>query len=89
MSSLAGCCCGQLTGDPEASCPQIAVANNLPDLLLRGRQLVEPVASIWPIRGYSVGFLARIGELVTGAVADWIGGNEQSDDVTTVLARAR
>jgi len=33
--------------------------------------------------------LARISELVTGAVADWIGGNEQPDDVTLVLARAR
>ena len=37
----------------------------------------------------SGGFLARISELVTGAVADWIGGNEQPDDVTIVLARAR
>ena len=33
--------------------------------------------------------LARISELLTGAVADWIGGNEQPDDVTLVLARAR
>jgi sigma-B regulation protein RsbU (phosphoserine phosphatase) len=33
--------------------------------------------------------LARISELVTGAVIDWIGGNEQPDDVTLVLARAR
>jgi sigma-B regulation protein RsbU (phosphoserine phosphatase) len=33
--------------------------------------------------------LSRISELVTGAVADWIGGNEQPDDVTLVLARAR
>ncbi len=33
--------------------------------------------------------LARISEVVTGAVADWIGGNEQPDDVTLVLARAR
>ncbi len=33
--------------------------------------------------------LSRISETVTGAVADWIGGNEQPDDVTLVLARAR
>jgi sigma-B regulation protein RsbU (phosphoserine phosphatase) len=33
--------------------------------------------------------LARITEIVTGAVDDWIGDNEQPDDVTLVLARAR
>ena len=33
--------------------------------------------------------LARISEMVTSAVADWIGMNEQPDDVTVVLARAR
>ena len=33
--------------------------------------------------------LARISEVVTSAVADWIGGAEQPDDVTLVLARAR
>ncbi len=33
--------------------------------------------------------LARISEAVTGAVADWIAGGEQPDDVTLVLARAR
>jgi sigma-B regulation protein RsbU (phosphoserine phosphatase) len=33
--------------------------------------------------------LARISEVLTGAVADWIGGNEQPDDVTVVLARAK
>ncbi len=33
--------------------------------------------------------LARISELVTGAVTDWIAGGEQPDDVTLVLARAR
>ncbi|MGA7463362.1 MAG: SpoIIE family protein phosphatase [Candidatus Korobacteraceae bacterium] len=33
--------------------------------------------------------LARITEVVTGAVADWIAGGEQPDDVTLVLARAR
>jgi sigma-B regulation protein RsbU (phosphoserine phosphatase) len=33
--------------------------------------------------------LARISELVTTAVEDWIGENEQPDDVTLVLARAR
>jgi sigma-B regulation protein RsbU (phosphoserine phosphatase) len=33
--------------------------------------------------------LQRITELVTAAVDDWIGGAEQPDDVTLVLARAR
>jgi sigma-B regulation protein RsbU (phosphoserine phosphatase) len=33
--------------------------------------------------------LERITELVTAAVDDWIGGAEQPDDVTLVLARAR
>src|SRR5205807_8900134 len=33
--------------------------------------------------------LARISEVVTAAVDDWIGGAEQPDDVTLVLARAR
>jgi sigma-B regulation protein RsbU (phosphoserine phosphatase) len=33
--------------------------------------------------------LERITEIVTTAVADWIGENEQPDDVTLVLARAR
>ncbi len=33
--------------------------------------------------------LPRISEAVTGAVADWIAGGEQPDDVTLVLARAR
>lgn len=33
--------------------------------------------------------LARVCELVTAAVSDWIGPNEQPDDVTLVLARAR
>jgi len=33
--------------------------------------------------------LERITEIVTVAVNDWIGGNEQPDDVTLVLARAR
>jgi sigma-B regulation protein RsbU (phosphoserine phosphatase) len=33
--------------------------------------------------------LARISEIVTGAVTDWIAGGEQPDDVTLVLARAR
>lgn len=33
--------------------------------------------------------LARITETVTGAVDDWIGENEQPDDITLVLARAR
>ncbi|HYN16062.1 MAG TPA: SpoIIE family protein phosphatase [Terriglobales bacterium] len=33
--------------------------------------------------------LARISEMVTSAVSDWIGSSEQPDDVTVVLARAR
>lgn len=33
--------------------------------------------------------LTRISELVTAAVADWIGGAEQPDDITIVLARPR
>ncbi len=33
--------------------------------------------------------LSRISEVVTTAVADWIAGGEQPDDVTLVLARAR
>jgi len=33
--------------------------------------------------------LARISEVVTAAVDDWIGANEQPDDITLVLARAR
>ncbi len=33
--------------------------------------------------------LERITEIVTSAVMDWIGDNEQPDDVTVVLARAR
>jgi sigma-B regulation protein RsbU (phosphoserine phosphatase) len=33
--------------------------------------------------------LARISEIVTAAVDDWIGANEQPDDVTLVLARGR
>jgi sigma-B regulation protein RsbU (phosphoserine phosphatase) len=33
--------------------------------------------------------LAHITEIVTAAVDDWIGANEQPDDVTLVLARAR
>ena len=33
--------------------------------------------------------LTRITEIVTAAVDDWIGDNEQPDDVTLVLARSR
>jgi phosphoserine phosphatase RsbU/P len=33
--------------------------------------------------------LQRITEIVTAAVQDWIGDNEQPDDITLVLARAR
>jgi len=31
--------------------------------------------------------LPRIAEIVTNAVSDWIGGSEQPDDITIVLAR--
>ena len=41
------------------------------------------------IRAHREQPLARISEVLTGSVADWIGGNEQPDDVTLVLARAR
>jgi sigma-B regulation protein RsbU (phosphoserine phosphatase) len=33
--------------------------------------------------------LARISEIVTASVDDWIGANEQPDDITLVLARGR
>ena len=33
--------------------------------------------------------LPRISEIVTAAVDDWIGANEQPDDITLVLARVR
>ena len=33
--------------------------------------------------------LAKISEIVTAAVDDWIGASEQPDDVTLVLARVR
>lgn len=33
--------------------------------------------------------LVRISEIVSTAVYDWIGANEQPDDITLVLARAR
>ena len=33
--------------------------------------------------------LARISDIVTSAVTDWIAGGEQPDDITLVLARAR
>ena len=41
------------------------------------------------IRAHREQPLARISEALTSAVSDWIGGNEQPDDVTLVLARAR
>jgi phosphoserine phosphatase RsbU/P len=41
------------------------------------------------IRTHRAEPLARISDLLTSAVIDWIGGNEQPDDVTLVLARAR
>jgi len=33
--------------------------------------------------------LPRISEAILSAVTDWIGGEEQPDDMTVVLARAR
>jgi serine phosphatase RsbU (regulator of sigma subunit) len=33
--------------------------------------------------------LPRISEAILNAVTDWIGGEEQPDDMTIVLARAR
>jgi sigma-B regulation protein RsbU (phosphoserine phosphatase) len=33
--------------------------------------------------------LPQISQIVTQAVDDWIGDNEQPDDITLVLARAR
>jgi sigma-B regulation protein RsbU (phosphoserine phosphatase) len=33
--------------------------------------------------------LVQISQTVTAAVDDWIGDNEQPDDITLVLARAR
>jgi sigma-B regulation protein RsbU (phosphoserine phosphatase) len=33
--------------------------------------------------------LPQVSQLVTSAVDDWIGDNEQPDDITLVLARAR
>jgi phosphoserine phosphatase RsbU/P len=33
--------------------------------------------------------LDRISDIVVAAVTDWIGGNEQPDDITLVLARAQ
>ncbi|HMH08378.1 MAG TPA: PP2C family protein-serine/threonine phosphatase, partial [Terriglobales bacterium] len=41
---------------------------------------------VWKNRGLP---LQRICEIVTGAVDDWIGANEQPDDITLVLARGR
>jgi len=41
------------------------------------------------IRAHREQPLGRISDVLTGAVADWIAGNEQPDDVTLVLARAR
>jgi sigma-B regulation protein RsbU (phosphoserine phosphatase) len=41
------------------------------------------------VRGHRHLPLARISEMVTSAVGDWIGPGEQPDDITIVLARAR
>ena len=41
------------------------------------------------VRDYRHESLPRIAEVVTAAVDDWIGGREQPDDLTLVLARAR
>jgi phosphoserine phosphatase RsbU/P len=42
------------------------------------------IALVWENRDQP---LARISEIVTAAVDDWIGANEQPDDITLVLAR--
>jgi sigma-B regulation protein RsbU (phosphoserine phosphatase) len=47
------------------------------------QRLLDLVRSRWPDP------LLRITEGVTAAVDDWIGDNEQPDDITLVLARAR
>jgi sigma-B regulation protein RsbU (phosphoserine phosphatase) len=44
-------------------------------------RLIELVRKNFPLP------LARISEEITQAVADWIGGGEQPDDLTLVLAR--
>ena len=49
---------------------------------------MKKVALFWP-GDYRDQPLARISETVLAAVMDWIGGEEQPDDVTLVLARAR
>ena len=41
------------------------------------------------VQGHRHQPLSRIGDVITGSVADWIGGAEQPDDMTVVLARAR
>jgi sigma-B regulation protein RsbU (phosphoserine phosphatase) len=41
------------------------------------------------IQEHRVQPLSRIGDVITDAVVEWIGGAEQPDDVTVVLARAR
>ncbi len=44
------------------------------------------IALVWEHRDQP---LARISEIVTAAVDDWIGDHEQPDDITLVLARGR
>jgi phosphoserine phosphatase RsbU/P len=41
------------------------------------------------IQGHRHQPLSKIGDAIIGSVSDWIGGAEQPDDVTVVLARAR
>jgi sigma-B regulation protein RsbU (phosphoserine phosphatase) len=41
------------------------------------------------IRGHRHQTLSQVGDVITSSVAEWIGGAEQPDDVTVVLARAR
>ena len=41
------------------------------------------------IRAHREQPLARVSEVLTGAVVEWIAGAEQPDDITVVLARAR
>jgi len=57
-------------------------------------QLLVAVTELAPrtrdlLREHRYESLSRIGDAITSRVAEWIGGAEQPDDVTVVLARAR
>jgi hypothetical protein len=75
-----------LSSPPASVCrdkPMVTPAPSLPST----RILVK--ASTWEVRANRHLPLERITEIVIAAVADWIGDNEQPDDVTLVLARAK